>query len=153
MKCDSVCLLSDFVAAGFMCVGLILFTLADSQVITNNITIFLLIKKNHLNFCYLFSSRKVFFVYRIFLAGQIECVLLCLCRPFCIFERCLDWNPESCRSKQARCQLSHPSPSPSRKVHEELKHRETSPVFIRFIYVLIGNEQGFAKYFWFCSKL
>jgi len=28
--------------------------------------------------------------------------LLCLCRPFCIFERCLDSNPESCRSKQTR---------------------------------------------------
>jgi hypothetical protein len=28
--------------------------------------------------------------------------LLCLCRPFCISERCLDSNPESCRSKQAR---------------------------------------------------
>jgi hypothetical protein len=26
--------------------------------------------------------------------------LLCLCRPFCIFERCLDSNPESCCSKQ-----------------------------------------------------
>jgi hypothetical protein len=25
--------------------------------------------------------------------------LLCLCRPFCIFERCLDSNPESRRSK------------------------------------------------------
>jgi hypothetical protein len=37
--------------------------------------------------------------------------LLCLCRPFCIFERCLDSNPESCRSKQA-CfyQPSYPSP-------------------------------------------
>jgi hypothetical protein len=23
-----------------------------------------------------------------------------VCRPFCIFERCLDSNPESCRSKQ-----------------------------------------------------
>jgi hypothetical protein len=33
--------------------------------------------------------------------------LLCLCRPFCIFERCLDSNPESCRSNY---QLSHPSP-------------------------------------------
>jgi hypothetical protein len=33
MKCDSGCVLLDFVAAGFMCVGLILFTLADSQVI------------------------------------------------------------------------------------------------------------------------
>ncbi len=28
--------------------------------------------------------------------------LLFLCRPFCIFERCLDSNPESCHSKQAR---------------------------------------------------
>ncbi len=37
--------------------------------------------------------------------------LLCLCRPFCIFERCLDSNPESCRSKQARYQLSHPTPT------------------------------------------
>ncbi len=27
--------------------------------------------------------------------------LLCLCRPFCIFERGLDSNPESCHSKQA----------------------------------------------------
>ncbi len=29
---------------------------------------------------------------------------------FCIFEKCLDSNQESCRSKQARYQLSHPSP-------------------------------------------
>jgi hypothetical protein len=28
--------------------------------------------------------------------------LFCLCRPFCFFERCLDSNPESCRSIQAR---------------------------------------------------
>ncbi len=34
--------------------------------------------------------------------------LLCLCHSFSIFERCLDANPESCRSKQARYQLSHP---------------------------------------------
>ncbi len=27
-----------------------------------------------------------------------------LCCPFCIFERCLDSNSESCRSKQARYQ-------------------------------------------------
>ncbi len=32
--------------------------------------------------------------------------LLCLCRPFCICERCLDSNPESCRRKQARYQLA-----------------------------------------------
>jgi hypothetical protein len=36
--------------------------------------------------------------------------LLCFCRPFCISDRCLDSNPESCRSKKARYQLSHPSP-------------------------------------------
>jgi hypothetical protein len=35
--------------------------------------------------------------------------LLCLCRPFCNFWRCLDSNPKSCRSKQ-RYQLSNPSP-------------------------------------------
>jgi hypothetical protein len=38
------------------------------------------------------------------------CPLLWLCRPFRYFERCLDSNPESCRSKQARYQFSHPSP-------------------------------------------
>ncbi len=30
--------------------------------------------------------------------------------PFRIFERCLELNPENCRNKQARNQLSHPSP-------------------------------------------
>ncbi len=64
------------------------------------------------------SKRKIllslfcvsFFVY--FFGGLPLCwPLLCLCHPFCIFERCLDSNPESCRSKQARYQLSHPSPS------------------------------------------
>jgi len=34
---------------------------------------------------------------------------LCLCRPFMIFEGCLDSNPECCRSKLARYRLSHPS--------------------------------------------
>ncbi len=28
-------------------------------------------------------------------------LLFCLCRPFCTLVRCLDSNPESCRSKQA----------------------------------------------------
>ncbi len=37
--------------------------------------------------------------------------LLCLCRPFFFFERCLDSNPGSCRSKQVRYQLGHPSHS------------------------------------------
>ncbi len=35
--------------------------------------------------------------------------LICLCRPFGVFERCLDSNSENCRSKQARYQLSRPS--------------------------------------------
>jgi hypothetical protein len=49
-----------------------------------------------------------FFVY---FFGGLECAghCFCLCRPFCIFERCLDSNPECCRSKQARYQLTHPS--------------------------------------------
>jgi hypothetical protein len=34
--------------------------------------------------------------------------LLCLCRPFMIFEGCLYSNPEYCRSKLARYRLSHP---------------------------------------------
>jgi hypothetical protein len=32
--------------------------------------------------------------------------LLCICCPFCIFERCLDSNSESCRSKQKRYHLA-----------------------------------------------
>ncbi len=41
--------------------------------------------------------------------GWLECVGLCLCRPLCIFERCLDSNLESCRSKQARKLRAQPS--------------------------------------------
>jgi len=33
-----------------------------------------------------------------------------LCRPFCIFERCMNSNPERLRGKQTRYQLNHPSP-------------------------------------------
>ena len=40
----------------------------------------------------------------------LRCPLLCWCIPFRIFERCLELNPENCRNKQARNQLSHPSP-------------------------------------------
>jgi len=40
----------------------------------------------------------------------LRCPLLCWCIPFRIFERCLELNPVNCRSKQARNQLSHPSP-------------------------------------------
>jgi hypothetical protein len=51
----------------------------------------------------------IFFVYIYWLA-RVCWPLLCLCRPFCFFERCLYSHPESSLSKQARYQLSHPSP-------------------------------------------
>ncbi len=37
-----------------------------------------------------------------FWQARVCWTLLCLCRPFCIFGRCLDSNPETCRSKQVR---------------------------------------------------
>ncbi len=46
-------------------------------------------------------NLKIFVVF-----CRVRRPLLCLCRPFCIFERC-DSNPESYRSKQARYHLSH----------------------------------------------
>jgi hypothetical protein len=49
----------------------------------------------------------VFFVY-FFWRARVCRPLLCLCPPFYIFDICLDSNPESCRSKQARYKLSHP---------------------------------------------
>ncbi len=62
---------------------------------------------------FLFYLRHVFLnlqpVY--FFGGPIVCwSLLCFCRAFCVFERYLDSNPESCRIKQARYQLNYPSP-------------------------------------------
>jgi hypothetical protein len=54
-------------------------------------------------------SLEIFWLY-IFWLAKVCWLLLCLCRPFCIFERCLDSNLESWRSKQVRYQLSHPSP-------------------------------------------
>jgi len=46
-----------------------------------------------------------------FLRARVCWPLLCLCLPFCIFERCLDSNPESCLSRQVPNPLSHSSPS------------------------------------------
>ncbi len=44
-------------------------------------------------------------------ANRFFFYIFCLHRPFRIFERCLDSNPESCRRKQgARYQVNHPSP-------------------------------------------
>jgi hypothetical protein len=48
---------------------------------------------------------------RFFLRARVCWPLLCFGRPFCIFDRCLDSKPESCRNKQARYQLSHLSHS------------------------------------------
>ncbi len=47
----------------------------------------------------------------LFLAGKLDYVggsFTLLCRPFMIFEGCLDTNPQCCRRKLARYQLSHP---------------------------------------------
>ncbi len=49
-------------------------------------------------------------IFLIFWRARVCWLLLCLCRPFCMFERCLDSNPESCRSKHACYQLSQPFP-------------------------------------------
>jgi hypothetical protein len=67
-----------------------------------------------------FMPRYIFCIF----FGGLECwPLLCFCRPFCIFGKCLNSNPESCRSKQVPYQLSHPSscqlsnPSPYKLSH------------------------------------
>ncbi len=48
----------------------------------------------------------------LFLRATVCRPLLCLCRPFCIFERCLDSNPEKCRSNVA----THPSINPLQRL-------------------------------------
>ncbi len=51
-----------------------------------------------------FSMVYIYFLY--FFGG-----LQCVCHSFCLcFERCINSNPESCRSKQACYQLNHSSP-------------------------------------------
>jgi hypothetical protein len=49
------------------------------------------------------------YVKKFLLQARVCWLLLCLCRLFCIFEMS-GFEPESCHSKQARYQLSHPSP-------------------------------------------
>jgi hypothetical protein len=59
--------------------------------------------------CFFFVIEFLFYSFKNVFGGLCWPVL-CLCRPFCISERCLDSNPaESCRSKHVRYQLSHPS--------------------------------------------
>ncbi len=62
----------------------------------------------HISGCLI--CNNFFLLLYIFLAARVCWPLFCLHCPFCIYERCLDSNPESCRSKQARYQLYHPSP-------------------------------------------
>ncbi len=57
----------------------------------------------------LWHEYKVFLY--IFWRARVCWPLLCLCAHFCVFGRCMDSNPESCRSKHVRYQLNHPSPS------------------------------------------
>ncbi len=59
----------------------------------------------------------------IFWGARVCWPLLCLCRPFGTLERCLDSNPESCRSKQATNLVQTP------------KHRHPSP----FIAIHLSN--------------
>ncbi len=49
------------------------------------------------------------------------CFTIFLGSPFCIFERFLDSNPESCRSKQPRYPLSSSHPSPSSLLYGDSK--------------------------------
>ncbi len=53
--------------------------------------------------------RNILFYGYFFWRARVCQPLLRLCRPFMIFEGCLDSNPKCCRSKLARYRLSHPS--------------------------------------------
>ncbi len=67
-------------------------------------------------------------------------LLLCLCRPFWfIFERCLDSNPECCRSKRARYQLRHTLPWESQSLVWMVY-----PISIIFLYCAVN---AFTSYF------
>jgi hypothetical protein len=54
-----------------------------------------------------FHRSYIFYIY--FWRARVCRPLLRLCRPFMIFEGCLDSNPEYCISKLAQNRLSHPS--------------------------------------------
>jgi hypothetical protein len=55
------------------------------------------------------ADACLFFFCLFFWRARVCRPLLRLCRPFMIFEGCLDSNPEYCCSKLARYRLSHPS--------------------------------------------
>jgi hypothetical protein len=58
----------------------------------------------------------------IFLPGFSVLATSSLMSPIFYFERCLDSNPESCRRRQARYQLSHPSPIKGNSISIGLQH-------------------------------
>jgi hypothetical protein len=67
------------------------------------------------------GSFSFFLFLYIFCRASVCWPFLCLCRPVCIFEICLDTNPESCRSKQ-RCATNLATPSPLYyKLHKHWK--------------------------------
>jgi hypothetical protein len=70
------------------------------------------------NHCFYQSHWFNTFFYIFFWRARVCWPCHCLCRTFCIFERCLDSNPESCHSKQA-CyhQLSHLRPYLATHLH------------------------------------
>ncbi len=78
---------------------------------------FLIGTKNHflpqpLPFSYYHSIISLGKPYGFYTSHGLECIGYSFAdvAHFCIFERCLDSNPECCRSKQMSYQLSHPSP-------------------------------------------
>ncbi len=71
---------------------------------------FLPIGQRCLKACFLLAGRKKYIpdrsttVFYIFLRAKVKWQLLCLRRPFCILERCLDSNPESiCLQSSKKC--------------------------------------------------
>ncbi len=63
------------------------------------------------------SFLLVYLLFYIFWRASMCWSLLCLCRPFMIFEGCLNSNSECCRSKRARYQLNHPSTNNTSATH------------------------------------
>ncbi len=78
------------------------------------------------------ETGKPLTFFTVYAFGRLECAghsFLLLCRPFGIFERCLDSNPEGCRSKQVRYQLSQSS--------------FYSKSFLRIFYLTLTFNAGF----------
>ncbi len=72
-----------------------------------------------------------------------------LMRPFYIFERRLDSNPESCRSMQARYQLSHPSNDTGTYLATHLSnlatHLPNKPYLIKINLIYLVLQSDYSK--------